>query len=599
MHKIFRIISTSILFIFVSCDPGINENTGMAISEIDHRLDMVVNRITKGELPRLTEDFLLAGLTLDPAFERRFTNFSGDQIGRYLSAMSLIDNTQHNIDIHDLVKAVITNQRSDGRFGADTLSFETDDIEGPQMALLWGNGRLLTGLLDYYEKNPDRKDALTSAVKLGDFLDGVTGACTQPEIIDRFKTMGALGFICFTQITEGMVKLYNATGNEKYKTTAEKIYPLLPEPGNQHSHGFLNTLRGVVMLYEATRNPIHLAYAEKIFIEIYNSENYMVSGGVPEFFSYYTPSEYPHDEGCSEADFFMLCLQLWKATGNDKYLDRAEYSFMNHMLYNQFRSGDFGHHNILKGFGFGTSPVPGQAWWCCSYHGLQALWEARQSIITQEDNIRKINLFYPSGRADPDITFNMTKIKSDVPAFQILIKKISAANPLIAIRNPYWCDTVYITLNGKEAPVTEKNGYLLVDTRLKQGDKMIFALKPILRLIDEDRNEIDVSALAPTPVRAAMIYGPWLMSVDDVIQTLFMAELSYNNIIYIPSDLSVIKSEPELIPQDSFNPELYLSFTFLKEGTSQTGKVFLRPISEVSFQGPSNVKFWFYFARQK
>lgn len=558
---------------------------------------MVVNRITTGELPRITRDFLLAGLTLDPKFERRFTNYSGDQIGRYLSAMSLIDNTQHSIDIHDLVRAVIANQKADGRFGADTLSFETADIEGPQMALLWGNGRLLTGLMDYYEKFPDNKEVLASAQKLGDFLDGVTNACTRPEIINRFKTMGALGFICFTQITEGMVKLYQTTGIQKYKNVAEKTYPLLPESGNQHSHGFLNTLRGVVMLFEATKDTSHLAYAERIFSEIIASENYMVTGGVPEFFGFHSSAEGSRDEGCSEADFFLLCLQLWKATGNNKYLDQAEYSFTNHMLYNQFKSGDFGSHVIKKGFGFVTTPAPGQCWWCCDYHGLQAVYEARKNIITQDDNLRKINLFYPAEWEDDEISFNMKKVETDIPTFQILVNKFSGTNSYIAIRNPCWSSSVNITVNGKEAPISAKNGYLLVNTRLKQGDKIIFSLKPILRLIDEDRNEIDVSALSTTPVRATMIYGPWLMSVDDVTQTLFMAELSYNNIIYIPSDLSAIISEPELITQDSFNPESYLSFTFLKEGTSQTGKVVLRPLSEVSFQGPSNVRYWFNFAR--
>ncbi len=113
----------------------------------------------------------------------------------------------------------------------------------------------------------------------------------------------------------------------------------MPELGNQHSHGFLNTLRGVVMLYEVTNNPLHLEYSEKVFQKIVSSENYMITGGVPEFFNFYASAEGARDEGCSEADFFMLCLQLWEATGKMKYLDYGEYLFMNHMLYNQFESG--------------------------------------------------------------------------------------------------------------------------------------------------------------------------------------------------------------------------------------------------------------------
>lgn len=585
--------------LFISCSSDNHKIAGPAGDEINHRLDMVVNRITTGELPHITRDFLLAGLTLDPKFERRFTNYSGDQIGRYLSAMSLIDDEKHSIDIHELVTDIIANQKADGRFGADTLSFKTADIEGPQMALLWGNGRLLTGLMDYYEKNPDRKEVLASAQKLGDFLDGVTLACTQPEIINRFKTMGALGFICFTQITEGMVKLYNATGLEKYKNVAEKTYPLLPESGNQHSHGFLNTVRGVVMLYEATKDPIHLAYAEHVFNEIVSGENYMITGGVPEFFGFNPSAEGSRDEGCSEADFFLLSLQLWRSTGNIRYLDQAEYSFMNHMLFNQFKSGDFGSHVIKKGFGFVTASAPGQCWWCCDYHGLQALHEARKTVVTRDDNLIKINLFYPVDWEDDEISFSVKKVEAAVPAFQVLVKKISGNNLFLAIRNPGWSSSVNISLNGKEAQITEQNGYLKMDNQLKRGDEITFSLKPVLRLVDQNLNEINISGLSARPVKAAMIYGPWLMSIDDVTQTLFLAELSENNIIYIPNDVSFIHADKELIPDDSFIPESYLSFTFLKEGTSQTGKTVLRPISEVSFQGPSNVRYWFNFAKEE
>ena len=583
--------------IISSCQPKTGKDPVDANDELAYRLDRVVDRITKGELPRITKDFLLAGLTLDPKFERRFTNYSGDQEGRYLSAMSLIDNDRQSIDIHELVTEIIATQKPDGRFGADTLTFDAGSIEGPQMALLWGNGRLLTGLMDYYVKYPDRKDALASAQKLGNFLDGVAYSCTRPEIISRFKTMGAMGFICFTQITEGMVKLYNVTGIEKYRKVAEDTYPLLPEFGNQHSHGFLNTLRGVVMLYEATGNPVHLHYAEEIFDSIVASENYLVTGGLPEFFGFHASADGVRDEGCSEADFFMLCLQLWKATGNNKYLDKGEYLFMNHMLYNQFHSGDFGHHVIQTDFGFVTSHYPGQSWWCCNYHGLHALYDAREIVVTQEGNIRKVNLFYPAAWKDDEISFTLIKLKDSMPAFQLVVNSASGDAARLAIRNPYWSNLTGITLNGEKADVIDQDGYLQINRKLKNGDKIIITLHPALRLVGPDRKEIPLSELTATPVDACMIYGPWLLSVDDVFQNLFMTELSADNIIYIHRDQPAAIATSLSNPPTTFNPEAYLAFTFLKQGTSQTSDVILRPVAEASFQGPSNVRYWLKFAK--
>lgn len=567
-------------------------------SELETRIGNVIHRITQGELPRITEDFLLAGLTLDPKFDRRFTNFSGDQEGRYLSAFAPVDRAQQSIDIHHFVSAVIANQKADGRFGADSLSFETGRIDGPQMALLWGNGRLLTGLLDYYNQYPDRKEALQAAIKLADFLSGITTACTQPEVIDRFKTMGALGFICFTQITEGMTKLYTATGNDNYRKVAESVYPLLPEPGNQHSHGYLNTLRGVVMLYEATKNPAHLQYAETRFRDLLQTENYLISGGVPEFFNFQAANEKEgtRDEGCSEADFLMLCLQLWHATGNAEYLEKGEYILMNQMFFNQFRNGDFGHHVIKRDFGFVTAPTPGQSWWCCNYHAMQALWEARSNIVTRKSDVRYINLFFPCDYTDDKISFSLKKIQALEPTFEIEVSRLSPASARIAVRNPSWSKAVHFLVNGKETAISQNNGYFLLPESLQPGDRILVTLTPSLRLMDEHRKVIDPATLTTAPVKAALVYGPWLLSVDEVYQDLFMTELSDRNVIYLPASGALTRAEKEAIPPGSFNSEAYLAFTFLKEGTSQTGTVILRPMSEASFQSPSNVRFWLNIA---
>ena len=496
MKKLKMLFISFVFVLLISCTVKQERITSEASDEITCRLDLVVDRITRGELPRIDRDFLLAGLTLDPQFDRRFTNYSGDQEGRYLSAMTLIDPDRHSLDIHDLVRSFIACQKTDGRFGADTLSFDAEDISGPQMALLWGNGRLLTGLMDYYEKYPERREALISAQKLGDFLDRVTYACTRPEIIGRFKTMGALGFICFTQITEGMVKLYQATGSEKYRQVAENICPLLPEPGSQHSHGYLITLRGLVMLYEATGDTVHLARAEQSFSELIAGENYLITGGVPEFFSFHASAEGIRDEGCSETDFFLLSLQLWEATGKGRYLDQAEYTFMNHLLYNQFKTGDFGHHVIKKDFGFVTSPVPAQSWWCCNYHGLQALHEAGEVVVTRNDNLRKINLFYPSAWEDEELSFTVDKLKGTIPSFQIKIISVSGESARLAIRNPSWSSSTGVTMNGEKVKTFDKDGYLVIDILLKRGDKINFTLQPVLKLVDQGFKEILLSGLS-------------------------------------------------------------------------------------------------------
>ena len=333
----------AICFIFLICFSCLSlksqqTNTKILKSELDYRIEMATNRLLHGKEPEISKEFILACVTLDPKFNRRFTEFSGDQSGRYLSVFSKLKVAGNTIDMKQLAKEIIATQKSDGRFGTDTLVFESSKLQGSHMALLWGNGRLLTGLMDNYEAYND-KDVLNSAVKLGDFLISVTESCIQPEVIDLFKRKGAMGFICFTQNIEGLVKLYKATNNQKYIQLAQKIYPLLPEMGNQHTHGYLNTLRGVLMLYNATKQQDTKDFVEFRYKQVIESKDYLITGGVPEFFGGPgTSADGFRDEGCSEADWLMLSLELWQTTADLKYLNNAEHCLTNEMMFNHNRN---------------------------------------------------------------------------------------------------------------------------------------------------------------------------------------------------------------------------------------------------------------------
>lgn len=593
MRKIHYFIP--LLFLLVSCIPSNNNKKSSELSEIDHRLNLVKDRITTGSTPTITRDFILAGVTLDEKFARRFTNYSGDQTGRYLTAMSYIDIEKNPINIHRLVEDIVANQKSDGRFGNESFSFKAEDIEGSQMALLWGNGRLLAGLLDYYGRYPKKTNALEAAKKLGDFVGEVTNDCTQPEIIERFKTMGALGFICFTQFTEGMAKLYEVTGDEKYRKTAETIFPLLPDFGNQHSHGYLNTLRGVAMLYAVTKNPTHLQFVENNYEYLINSPEYLITGGLPEFFAKYSSSDDFRDEGCSEADFLILSIQLWELTGKMKYLDQAEYTLVNHMFYNQFESGDFGHHHIKLDYGFIASTNIGKSWWCCNYHGINALAESKDIVISELKNQVYINLFFNSSYKNSNVEVQLEETDPYSFNYTLQINNLDTKNNTIALRIPYWAKTIKVLKNNKEVEPVIKEGYMFLKTKEKQNSFNI-QLHPKLQFTNKNLKKIDLNN-SISPFEAAIIYGPYLLAVDDKFSPLFVAEPSGNNLMLIYKDYSIDPEKPNLteIPENSFVKRGYLQFKYKHDAMYETSTVILRPISESSYEQNANVRIWFKF----
>lgn len=363
-----------ILFLILPCLT--RAQTPLPSHELDHRIELSVQRLTDGDArPAFTHEFLLADVALNPDDPRRFYNFSGDLSGRYIEVMSLLSDRQRSaVKLSQLVEEVIAEQQADGRFGDPTLRYTAEEIGGEHMALLWGNGRLLVGLMTYYEQTGDLA-SLQAARRLGDFFITVSEQSRNKEIAVRLLGFGAKGIICFTQYIEGLAMLAGSTYSKKYIQAAEDAYTALPERGEVHTHGYLTTLRGVLMLHELTNDGRQLEYVKRTFDELLASEDYTRHGAVYEYFG----GHGERDEGCSSADFVRLAFHLHRLTDDKRYLKVAQSALVNALFYNQYASGDFGHH-FFTGGGMSASN-PRRAWWCCTMHGLRALIAVRDEEV--------------------------------------------------------------------------------------------------------------------------------------------------------------------------------------------------------------------------
>ena len=123
-----------------------------ATGELAERIRLTAGRLTRGGRPEYTRDFILADVALDR--RRRFWEFSGDLSGRYLEALSILP-PPAGPDLGSLARGILAHQREDGRFGDPGLRYVASEIAMPHMALLWGNGRLLVGLLQYHAASKD------------------------------------------------------------------------------------------------------------------------------------------------------------------------------------------------------------------------------------------------------------------------------------------------------------------------------------------------------------------------------------------------------------------------------------------------------------
>jgi len=508
------------------------------------RLALSGRRLTGAGTPTFTAPFVLADVALSPP--RRFNEFSGDLSGRYVGALSVHPYGPTDV-VADLVPAIIRHQRHDGRFGDDSLTFTADSIGPPHMALLWGNGRLLVGLLEYWQRHRD-PSVLDSGRRLADFLVAVRRQCADPSVARRVEGQGAFGFICFTQLIEGLVLAASATGDGRYLETAAGIAPLLPPRGIQHSHGYLSTLRGVMLLHGATKDARWLEFVTSRYDDLVHSPDYTVYGAVLEYFGWETPEvtaaerahlvsasgEHPRDEGCSSADFVRLSLQLWQATGRPEYLEYAERALENSLYPNQWETGDFG-SRVTFDRGLAPAPTAARCWWCCTMHGHRALADVLASSIVKQGHRIVLTLMaearWREGTAE--ITATRAFGSDGTVTWRVEGRGLDSSDRIV-VRRPAWADRSR-GLDIASSPGSADPAFTEIVPTAGGRASSTIELTPVVRLQSRTGEVVDWRNHGKDTVEGALQYGPWLLAADEAREPLFFGEPWPENVVHLPA----------------------------------------------------------------
>ena len=568
------VIFTTLLFLF-----GCSRPSEKDIGEFTYRMNLTEERLTGAKFnPVFTPEFILADVNINPENPRRFDNYSGDISGRYIEALSGTSDPKLRAFIDGIVTEALKYQHPDGRFGNPDLVFKEKEIGSRHMPLFWGNGRLLTGLLEYY-KHSRNVQVLQAARKLGDFFLSSYEEVT-PEVSSRLVGRGADGIICFTQYVEPLVILSVTTGDPKYAQAAAKVYLTLPGRTTLHTHGYLTTMRGVLQLYVYDKNPQHLDYVVNAYDDLIASNDYTLFGSVKEYFG---DSRGGRDEGCSTVDFIQLSLQLYTITGNIDYLERAEFAIHNALFYNQYFTGDFGSHTVNQSVSRGETM--NAAWWCCTMAGLKLMQIIHKDYFAEINNSNvKINLFLDTDFADERIAFSVLKgkMQDDFHTYDVRFEKVSDAITTFSIRNPSWADKVEIFINGKKVEPRLANGYLLIENKLKAGDLLQIRTKYQIRIITANNSAVKPEALT-RPVNGALCYGPYVMGIDTKADIVFSSEPA-NNIVFVETITNGANNKALAnITAGSFVGDAYLTANYQHGGFPSYYQTVFRPVSELTF----------------
>ncbi len=549
----------------------------------DHRMQMTLDRLTGSDVsPVFTPEFILADVALDPDYPRRFYNFSGDLSGRYVEVMSLFPDQPGAVNLDSLVQQLLSYQRTDGRFGDATLEFSAAEIGGEHMALLWGNGRLLVGLMQYYNQTQDRK-VLAAGRKLGDFFLQTYEACATPAVRVKLEDFGAKGIICFTQYIEGLVMLSKHSGDDRYAEVAARAYQVLPPRGQQHTHGYLSTLRGVLNLYEYTQDAEHLRYAKQAYDDLVHSDDYTAFGAVHEYFG----GKGDRDEGCSTADFMRLSFHLYRLTGEPEYLERGEFALYNAFYFNQYFTGDFGSHFISEE---GARPAALMAsWWCCTMHGLRAMHDLKDNfMVTTTPDRKQLELYLETTYEDDEVAFTVSQDgkEDDAYLYTLTISKLNNPPLQLALRKPAWATAMNVSQGNSSVAASPGDAYVTLAEPLKNGDKITVTLTYQKVLRPDQKQEIALETLGKQPVSGILQYGPYLMGVDGHVDPTFEAEPS-SNVVFAGS-LEPVAADLEGVVQS----DVAITAQYQHGGYPSQLSTWLVPIAQQTFtrHGPLKMR---------
>jgi len=523
---LFPLVTASAPLSFAWLDVGGNkEGTAPAASRGPERdrFELTLRRVLHGDSPSFTEEFLLADVR--PTLERRFTEFSGDLSGRYIGALSTaaqVYGTQFP-GLDELVARVIALQKPDGYFG---IGFNYDKPTDADMALLWGNGRLLVGLLEYYRLKPN-SEVLAACRKLGDWLVRIGPMMLSKEMREAFGAQHfAASYICWMQQTEGLAGLYVVSNDERYRKLAEEIAAVIERRPSDHVHGYLTSVRGVMDLHRATADAGLLRQCESAWQEVAESKDLLITGGVPEGWS---PNNH-RTEGCAEADWVRLSLALWKATGQAKYLTMAERAVFNELAFNQYPTGDFG-HRVYTDTGL---PAAGavRAWWCCTLHGLRCFPDVQASAFRNRNNGLDYDLPIDGRMETPALSATAESLLAENGTVRIKVTGAGNAPASLRIRIPEWADELAIRLNGSMGNFSPENGFAGIERTWATGDvvEVKYAMK--LRSTPSGENRVSYS------------YGPWLLGAAASDNPAYFNEMQTANKLISGSEEAATARRP-------------------------------------------------------
>ncbi len=489
-------------------------------------------------LRKLDSDRLVAGFREVAGLPKKADKYGswessmiqGHTLGHYLSAIAKAykntkGDTALNTELKNKTDYIVDEleacqNRSGNGYLFATAQTHFDVIEGKASGSSWvpwyTMHKILTGLIDVYNYEGNTK-ALSIAKKLGDW---VYNRASKWDAATRSRVLG----VEYGGMNDCLYELYKLTNNNNHLTAAHlfdetNLFNTIAAGTNnlpgRHANTTIPKFIGALNRYRTlgSSESSYLTAAQQFFTIVLRDHTYVTGGNSEnELFrdagKLYATATNVNNETCNTYNMLKLSRELFKVTGDVKYADYYEKTYINAIMSSQ--NPETGMTMYFQPMATGYFKVFGSEtnhFWCCTGTGMENFTKLNDSLYFHNSTDLYVNMYLSSTLNWSEKGLSLTQT-ADVPASSKVNFTISSApssSVNIKFRSPAWIaagGNITVKVNGAAVNASKVNGYISVNRVWQAGDKIELNL-PM---------EVQVSRLVDKQECVAFTYGPCVLS---------------------------------------------------------------------------------------
>ena len=393
--------------------------------------------------------------------------------------------------------------------------------------------------------------------------------CDYADCIERAFGRGEgriHGYDGHAEIELALLRLYEITGNEKYRNLAEDFIEMrgtkpfyfdleqrdksvsgnlvyeLKEADYRHSQSHMPVREqkeavghavkamyfytSVAMLARINGDEELFSVVNRLWKSTTEQKMYITgaigacSKGESFSYPYDLPSDLIYGETCASIALFILSFHLLRISNDSRYADVMERALYNGILCGISEDGrkffytnplDFDPEKCSRRSEYSHFETERQPWFecpCCPPNITRLLLSLGQYLYTYDEN--SVNVHHYAGS---DVNAGGTRIvqKTGYPADGNVELTVfpAAAVETLRLRVPFWCGKYELFLNGQELHPRIENGYLVLNIGGMKECRILFKMEM------EARKMHAVSSVNGLQGKAAVMYGPLVYCAEE------------------------------------------------------------------------------------